>query len=191
MDEAFLGMIASFGFNYAPRGWALCAGQLLAIQENSALFALLGTQFGGNGTNNFQLPDLRGRVMVGQGQGNGLTNRFMGEMAGSELTAISQNNMPAHTHSADLSGVSVTVKVSSSVSSSTSPTGRNLTLGASDGSKIYSASAPDTALNIGGNGLAGSINNSMAGGSIPVNNMQPYLVVNQCIALMGIFPSRN
>lgn len=96
--DPFVGEIEMFGFNFAPQGWATCDGQLLSIAQNTALFSLLGTQYGGNGTTNFALPDLRGRVPIHQGQGSGLSNRVIGEMSGSETTTLIQNNLPAHTH---------------------------------------------------------------------------------------------
>ena len=99
MSEPFLGEIKMFGGNFAPRGYALCNGQLLAIQQNTALFALLGTTYGGNGQTTFALPDLRGRVPMSSGQGPGLTSRTLGEMSGSENVTLLSNQMPAHNHS--------------------------------------------------------------------------------------------
>ena len=116
--ETFLGTILSFGFNFAPRGWLLCYGQLLSISQNSALFSLLGTTFGGDGVNTFALPDLRGRSLVGQGQGIGLTNIEMGQISGTENTSLLITNMPGHTH-ALANGQAIVTTVASSISGGT------------------------------------------------------------------------
>lgn len=179
MSEPFLGEIRMVGFNYQPRGWAFCDGRLLSIQQNSALFALLGTQFGGNGTTNFGLPDLRGRVPVSQGQGPGLSNYVMGEMTGSETVTLINSEMPMHTHLLNVAGAGLT-------GNQPLPTNNFLAQSTdnSTGSEIttYSATANSTmnpnAINI-------------AGGNQPHNNLQPLTCVNFIIALEGIFPSRN
>ena len=172
MAEAFLGEIRLFGFNFAPVGWAFCNGQLLPISENQALFALLGTIFGGNGTTTFALPNLQSRVPIHFGQGPGLTPYVMGESAGTETITLTSQQMPQHNH---------TVNVVGSGGNSDTPKGNVL---AKASSPNYSTSAPD-----------GSTMNpstiSFAGKSQPFSIIQPYLAVNFCIALQGIFPSRN
>ena len=171
MAEAFLGEIRLFGFNFAPVGWAMCQGQLLSIQQYSALFALLGTYYGGNGTTNFALPDLRGRVPIGVGQGPGLTPYVQGQQGGSETVTLSVNQMPAHSHA---------VNAEASTANSDKPTGA---IPGKAGTPSYSTSAPTTTMNA---AMIGP-----TGGSQPFGIEPPYLALNWCIALQGIFPSRN
>ena len=172
MSEPFLGEIRMFGFNFAPNGWALCAGQLLPISQNSALFALLGTYYGGNGQTTFGLPDLRGRVPLSFGQGPGLSNYNLGQVGGEENHTLITNEMPMHNH-----GVSA-----SQAANATSPAGAFPSNDARSPVNIYSSATDGTQMNPQMIGLAG--------GSQPHNNLQPYLAVNFCIALQGIFPSR-
>jgi len=177
--EPFLGEIKMVGFNFAPTGYAFCNGQLMAISQNSALFALLGTQFGGNGTTTFALPDMRSRVPIHQGQGNGLSNYVMGEVTGTENVTLLINNMPAHTHTA-------TVNCQSPLTGhggATDPAGALMTV--TDGANIYAAGAANAQMN------AGMVTNANTGGNLPHTNIQPVLCVNFIIALTGVFPSRN
>ncbi|MBB2149930.1 phage tail protein [Pedobacter gandavensis] len=176
--ENFVGEIRLFGFTFPPRGWAVCNGQIIAIQANTALFSLLGTQYGGNGTTTFGLPDLRGRAAIGFGQGPGLSDYVQGEVSGTENISISINNMPAHTHIA---------KVSTQEGSVADPVTGNSLAAMVDTSvnKIlsYSTAAPTVALN--------TNTNSITGANIPISIMQPTLALNYCIATTGVFPSRN
>lgn len=169
--EPFIGELALFGFNFAPMGWAQCNGQLLAIASNTALFSLLGTTYGGNGVNTFGLPDLRGRVPMGMGQGSGLTNRPLGETAGAESRTLSLSEMPAHVHVA---------YVSNALGTTDSPEG------------AYPARNPAGIPSFGstGNALAAPGQIGLAGGGLPHGNMPPYQVLNWCIATTGIFPIR-
>ena len=169
MSNPFLGEIRLLPFNFAPRGWAFCQGQLLPINQNTALFSLLGTTYGGNGTTNFALPDLRGRVAVSSGQGPGLSNYVLGEQAGEENHTLITTEIPAHTHSAACNGED---------SNSANPTNHFPASQATG----YST----TATAVMNSGVIG-----LAGGSQPHNNLPPYLALNYCIALQGIFPSRN
>ena len=169
MSEPFIGEIRIFGFNFAPRGWALCNGQLLSIAQNTALFSLLGTMYGGNGQTTFGLPDLRGRVPVHFGQGPGLSNYSQGEVAGSETVTLTQNQAPAHSH---------LVAASNGAADSTRPAGKVPATGGG-----YAAAGDGSTMN------PAMVNSS--GGSQPHENIQPYLVLNFCIAVAGIFPSRN
>ncbi|MBX2928522.1 MAG: phage tail protein [Saprospiraceae bacterium] len=171
--EPFIGQIQAFGFNFAPRGWATCDGQLLSIAQYQALFSLLGTTYGGNGTTNFALPDFRGRVMMHQGAGPGLTPRSMGERGGVETNTLSAGNLPAHSHP-------VAIPVSTGNANSEEPAGNVL---AATNNNQYAA-APTAGVSY------HPFSTGNAGSSIPVNNVQPYLVVNVCIALEGIYPSR-
>ena len=171
MAEPFLGEIRTFGFNFAPQGWAMCAGQLLPINQNTALFALLGTFYGGNGTTNFALPDLRGRVGIHQGQGVGLSPYNIGQISGTETVTLTQNQMPQHNHQ---------VMANDTAASATRPAGA---VPARVTAAAYGATSDGTTMN------AAMI--STAGGSQPMSIIQPYLCLNFCIALQGIFPSRN
>ena len=188
MSEPFLGEIRMFGFNFAPAGWAMCNGQLLPINQNQALFSLLGTFYGGNGTSTFALPDLRSRVAVHMGMGPGLTGYVIGEVTGEENHRLVQSEMPAHTHKVNCDGSSTAHGASSpnvfGVSAGGTPVNHLPGRVASPGNEVYSSAAP-----------AGSTMNpnmiAVAGSSLPHNNLQPLLVVNFCIALEGIFPARN
>jgi microcystin-dependent protein len=172
MSEPFLGQIQIFPYDFAPRGWAFCAGQIMPIAQNTALFSLLGTTYGGNGQTTFALPDLRGRFPNSSGQGPGLSNYTLGQVAGVESVTLSVNQMPAHAHP-------FTVPANNGESGVPKPSGAYL--GKSDQS-IYSATAGSQ---------MGPGNTGNAGGSQPTPMMPPYLTLNYCIALEGIFPSRN
>jgi microcystin-dependent protein len=174
MSTPFLGQIATFGFNFSPKGWAKCDGQLLSIAQNTALFSLLGTTYGGNGQTTFALPDLRGRTALHQGAGPGLTPRTIGEVAGTENVTLNVQQMPTHNHTVSANNTD------NNPNSSKSPE-KNFP-GYSDGAALY-ATASNCLMNAAMTGLAG--------GSQPHPNMQPYLVINFCIAMEGLFPSRN
>lgn len=172
MSEPFVGEIRMFGFNFPPQGWAFCNGQLLPINQNQALFSLLGTTYGGNGTTTFALPNLQSRVAVHQGQGPGLSAYSAGQAGGTESVTLQPAQMPAHTHA---------VHASNSPAEAVRPAGRALARSTTD---IYVAK-PDGSTVMDA-GMLGD-----AGGSEPHPNIQPYLVLNFCIALQGIFPARN
>ena len=182
MSEPFLGEIRMVGFNFAPMGWAFCQGQLMALAQNQALFALLDTTYGGNGQTNFGLPDLRGRSPVGFGQGAGLSTPItQGELAGNESVTLSSLQMPMHTHVLQAAGAAT--------SPVTTPTATNNVLGASAPAGPPSAGIWSTALT-----TPVALNAQQcgtAGSSQPVNLRNPYLGVNFVIALEGIFPSRS
>jgi microcystin-dependent protein len=193
MIEIYLGTILSFGFNFNPRGWQFCYGQLVPISQNSALFSLLGTTFGGNGTTTFGLPDLRGRSLVGQGQGPGLSSIVMGEISGVENTTLLSTNMPMHAHPlvAGQATISVAINAISDKSISNDPdNGNNSFAAAGNTPNIYSE--PGGTVNAVG-GVTATIGGStgIAGGSQPFSIRNPYLGINYCIAMEGIFPSRN
>jgi microcystin-dependent protein len=174
MSEPFVAEIKMFAGNFAPVGYALCQGQLMPIQQNTALFSLIGTFYGGNGTSTFGLPDLRGRYPMNQGQGPGLTDRVIGENAGEENVALLTQEMAAHTHLPQASSQAGSQATLGTWSSS---------VGGRTPAPLYSSSVPNTQMN---NSII-----SPAGGNLPHNNLQPYLVVTFIIALNGIFPSRN
>lgn len=173
MSEPFIAQITMFGGNFAPRGWAFCQGQILSIAQNTALFSLLGTTFGGNGQTTFALPDLRGRVPLGPGQGPGLPSFDLGEVAGEPTHTLIVTEMPAHNH---------TTRASNVAGNSTSPSGNNLAV-SSTRDAVYTSTAPNASM------AAGNV--GATGGSQPHNNMQPYLGISFIIALEGIYPSRN
>jgi microcystin-dependent protein len=183
MSQPYLGQIESFPYGFAPRGWQFCAGQLLAINQNTALFSLLGTTYGGNGIQTFALPDLRGRVAMGQGNGSGLTPRVIGEVLGEENHTVISNEMPSHTHQLNTAANSNTAN-NTTVPSST------VVLGSATGSgglSVFPYAAPPPAPTV----VMSPSAIGMSGGSQPHNNMMPYLGMQFCIALSGIFPSRN
>ncbi|MBV9127805.1 MAG: phage tail protein [Verrucomicrobia bacterium] len=171
MSTPFIGEIRLFPYPFAPRGWAFCQGQLLAIAQNTALFSLLGTTYGGNGQATFGLPDLRGRAANSAGQGPGLSNYTLGQVGGHESTTLTVNQMPAHSHRAMAVNADPNVgTVANSSLANASPS-------------VYSNAAPTSPMN------AALI--APTGGSQPFSNLGPYLTLNYCIALEGVFPSRS
>ena len=179
-QEKYLGEIFMGGWNFCPRGSAPAAGQLLAISSNSALFSLLGTQFGGDGRTTFGLPDLRGRVAVNAGQGPGLSSYRVGQSGGTETRVLSINEMPAHSHPAE-----GTVQVSTQDGNNSNPAGHVL---ADDGNdRAYRDIAPDAAARA--NNVSVTVGN--VGGGQPVDIRQPMLALTYCITTQGIFPSRS
>lgn len=171
MSEPFLAEIRMVGFNFAPRGWALCDGQILPINQNQALYSLLGTTYGGDGRTSFALPDLRGRAPIHVGQSDSGVSYREGQEGGEETHTLSTNEMPNHVHSVNASG---------SAGDAPIPGGHLL---ANVPANLYRAPGNQTGF------APGTIGN--AGGSQAHQNMQPYLVLNFCIALQGLFPSRN
>jgi len=173
MSDQFVAEIRIFPFNFPPTGWAFCDGQLMPISQNTALFSLLGTTYGGDGKSTFALPDMQGNAGMQPGQGQGLSLRDLGEMSGVETITLLQSEIPIHTHnvmvSADPGNVQIPVPTAS--------------IARASGGSAYS------------NSNAGLVQMapqalSPTGGSLPHNNMQPYLTLNYCIALQGIFPQR-
>ena len=171
MTQPFLGEIRIFAGNFAPKGYALCQGQIISIQQNTALFALLGTQYGGNGTTTYALPNLASRTPLGQGQGPGLSDYIVGEETGTETVTLLNAEMPAHNH---------TLQVDNTAANRSNASGAMLAV-AKD--PIYAAAPPSAQLN------PQSV--SVTGQNFPHPNMQPYLALNFIIALVGIFPARN
>jgi microcystin-dependent protein len=159
--DPYIGEIVLVGFNFAPKGWALCQGQLLNIVSNAALFSILGTTYGGNGTTNFALPDLRGRALFGAGQGPGLTNRDLGETGGAAQEPLITAHLPAHSHAAQT--------VPTAIVRGTGTQGYGLTTGKDTGTTFSPL---------------------IAGAGTAHNNMQPYLVLTYIIATEGVYPPR-
>jgi len=194
MAEPFIGEICIFGFNFAPVDWALCNGQLMQINQNAALFSLLGTMYGGNGTTTFGIPDLQGRMPIGMGNGAGLTPRPISTKAGQENATLTVNQLPAHTHSVNITATT-SVKASTGASSSATPTaGAYLAQGgtsAGDSAIIYAGAAPANTVALGGvsTQLTGNATGA-TGASQPAPIMNPFLALNFCIAVIGLYPSR-
>jgi microcystin-dependent protein len=183
-SEPFIGQIMMVGFNFAPRGFATCDGQLLSIAQNTALFSLLGTTFGGDGRTTFGLPDLRGRVAVHVGTGPGLQLVTWGQVGGSNTNTLTVANLPAHNHAAS---ATVTVKGTNARGNSELPEGNTWASRSRDND--YSNVAPDVVMNAASVEVAVTTGNT--GGNAAVNNMQPYLGIYHVIALQGIYPSRS
>ena len=184
--EPLIGQVMLFAGNFAPRGWAFCEGQLLAISANTTLFSILGTTYGGDGRTTFALPDLRGRVPIGPGTGPGLTTRKLGQRGGVEDVTLNVLNMPSHSHlaqtTAHLNG--------QSAPGDDDVLGPNVVLASGSGtsSEIYSSSPANTTL---GNSISATTTMTNTGGSQSHENMQPFLAVNYIIALIGVYPSRS
>ncbi len=213
MSEPFIAEIKIFGGTFAPRGYAYCNGALIGISQNQALFALIGTYYGGNGVSTFQLPDLRGRIAVGQGQGAGLSPYTLGEVGGAENTAILSSNMPPHTHTATSTAptlqsfsATVTINAVNRPSSRVAAPGGALITGGVDSATnatINGFAAAGTGSVVTLDAQSAAVSNAAAalsqpattvaatGGGQPFSLLQPYLAVNYIIATEGVFPSRN
>ncbi len=174
MASPFLAEIKMFGGNFAPRGYALCNGQLLPIAQNTALFSLLGTTYGGNGQTTFALPDLQGRVPIHPGQGPGLSSYSLGQVGGVEAVTLLTTQIPAHNHP---------LAANAGPGTNAAPATNEVLATSTTRDNIYSTAAPNTTLSPQAIGAAG--------GSQPHTNIQPYLCVHFIIALQGIYPSRN
>ena len=182
MASPFVAEIRIFACNFAPKGWAQCNGQLLPISQNTALFSLLGTFYGGDGKSTFALPDLQGSdaVHCGNGPGPGLQEWFIGQMQGEQFVTLLDSEMPAHNHSLVGTTANATVATAGGNQQAKGFLGG---LQASTSAKMYSTAAPNTQLS--------PMALAMAGGSLPHNNMMPYLTLNFCIAMQGVFPPRG
>jgi microcystin-dependent protein len=172
MADPFVAEIRIFPFNFAPKGWAFCDGQLLPLSQNTALFSLLGTTYGGNGKSNFALPDLQGRAPMHPGQGPGLSLHDLGETGGSETVTLLESEIPAHSHAVNISVADAIERI---------PTGQLFATGIA----IGQYAAPGAIVQLSPNAT------TPTGGDAPHNNMQPYLTLNFCIALQGVFPPRG
>jgi len=190
--EAFLSTILIWPPNFAPNGWALCAGQLMSISQNAALFSLLGTTYGGDGINTFGLPNLQGRVPIGAGQGLGLSPYNIGDNGGVESVTLAINTIPQHSHSAT-QNLSVSLPAVTTTGTTNQPSPSVAPAAPTDAARnpvnIYSNAAPNQ--NLGKPSISGTISIGLAGSGLPHENRQPYLAVNYIIALQGIFPSRG
>lgn len=177
--EGYIGEVRMFAANFQPKYWAYCSGQLLSIAQNTALFSILGTTYGGNGQTTFALPDVRSRVVIGPGAGPGLTPVSQGEQKGTENNTLITSNLPAHTHVISGSAKMLTTSVPANAET---PGGNYF---ANDGSAKYKTSGSGTM-------VPANVNLTLTGsGGAPVNNLMPYLGMNYIICLAGIYPSRN
>lgn len=185
MATPFVGQITGFGGNFAPRNYAFCQGQLIAINQNTALFSILGTTYGGNGTTTFALPDLRGRAAIGQGQGPGLSPYSLGQVAGTETATLNTNNLPAHTHAGTLNAVQAKATVQAPA------TGAQLARG-SDNSMVGSLPALYVPSGTAGTQVAlGGLTIGITGNNLPFSIRDPYLTISYLIGIFGTFPTRN
>jgi len=176
MSEPFVAEIRIFGFNFAPKGWAFCNGQIMPISQNTALFSLLGTTYGGDGQSTFALPNLQGSAPLMPGQGPGLSLYDLGQTGGEQNVTLLQSEMPTHSH---------TVQANSGAGTQSSPTTADWATAKilRQGTNLYTQSAGNTTMS--------PQAFSPTGGNLPHNNMPPYLVLNFCIALQGVFPPRS
>jgi len=173
MSDPFVAEIRIFPFNFAPTGWAFCDGQLLPLSQNTALFSLLGTTYGGDGKSNFALPNLQGNAPMQPGQGQGLSLRDLGEISGVETITLLTSEIPVHSHALSASGEDANDDDPNAAS-----------WASSIGVPMYQPTTAGNIVNMAPQALA------PAGGSLPHNNLQPYLTLNFCIALQGVFPPR-
>lgn len=195
--EVFIGTIQPFAFNFAPQGWALCYGQSLSINQNQALFALITTTYGGDGVQTFKLPDLQGRLAIGQGSGVGLTTRVAGQFSGAESVTATLVNLPVHTHTATPITATTAIQLTSVTSAPTTiPSATNSFIGASGSgpgsASIYSDQQGVNPVPL--QGVTTTVTNptiGTAGQGQPMGTMNPFLAINFSIALNGIFPSRG
>jgi microcystin-dependent protein len=189
-QDGFLGEVKMFAGNFAPRGWALCEGQVLPVNQNQALYSLLGITYGGDGRTTFALPDLRSRVAVGNGRGPGLLNYRLGQKGGAENNTLIVNQLPSHTH---LATGTVTPNASTEKATSDDPTGKY------PSAAVYPVSRAElkpvltygdtTNAKMGSNPVNVTVSNT--GGNQAINNIQPYISINYIICINGTFPSRN
>jgi microcystin-dependent protein len=175
MADPFVAEIRIFPFNFAPKGWAFCDGQLMPLSQNTALFSLLGTTYGGNGQSNFALPDLQGRAPMHPGQGPGLSLHDLGETGGSDFVTVLVSEMPLHSHGL----------MANAVVGDTNAPSPSVSLTRSHNATAYQATTNQNLVNFADVAIA------PAGGNQPHNNMMPYLTLNFCIALQGVFPPRT
>jgi microcystin-dependent protein len=187
MSDPYVGEIRMFGGTFAPLGWALCDGRLLPISENETLFQIIGTTYGGDGESTFALPDLRGRLPIGWGQGPGLTNRIFAEMGGSESVTITTNQLPNHTHA--MTKGTLALRGSSAIANRRNPSQAVPAVEATGVTAVYTDAAANTTL--ASSAIAGLPVIPPAGGTQPTGVLQPALAVTFIISLFGIFPSQT
>jgi microcystin-dependent protein len=197
MSNAYIGEIRMVGFNFPPRGWGSCNGAVLSIQQNTALFSLIGTNFGGNGTTTFMLPNLQSRMAIGYGAGAGLSPYTLGQVGGAQAANLAVNNLPAHNH-AITGGVTVatTVGVTNTTADKIGPNGHILAPAQTDATpatpvSTYSDQAANGTLSGVASTVASTLGTALTGNGLPVPTLPPFLAINYVIVLQGLFPSRN
>lgn len=176
--EPIIGQILLFAFPRVPTGWAACNGQLLSIAEFDALFSVIGTTYGGDGQNTFALPDLRGRVPLHKGQGNGLSNQVIGERTGTEQVTLTLASIPSHSHS-------LQAATASPAQGATGTPGPQVEFAVASGATPYTSAPSGMPVMLAGQSVG------LTGGNMPHDNMMPTLVMNYCISLYGIYPTRS
>jgi microcystin-dependent protein len=192
MAEPYLGQIILVGFNFAPLGYELCHGQLLSIAQNDALFNLIGTTYGGDGQSTFALPDLRGRLPLGVGQGQGLQNYQLGEFGGVESVTLTSSQLAPHTHPIDTSSFTGTTACRKGPGNQQTPEQNVHAAEAAGATLPYSSASADQSMSADSVGaVTGNISMASAGGNAAHDNMQPTLTMNFCIAVGGVFPSQT
>jgi microcystin-dependent protein len=184
MPDPFVGQIMLFPFNFAPTGFAMCQGQLLPIAQNTALFSLLRTQYGGDGKTTFALPDLRGRVSLGSGQGPGLTHRVHGSAGGTEAVTLTTQTMSRHTHAL----AATSMACHNGPGNTQTPAGNLLAAESTGVTATYASTPANASMHAGSIAASGSATVASTGSGVAHENRQPYLAMNYCIALQGIFP---
>jgi microcystin-dependent protein len=191
MISPFVGQISIFAFNFVPLQHAFCHGQLIPISQNTPLFSLLGTTFGGDGRTTFAVPNLQGRVPIGVGQGQGLSPYFLGQESGSEKVTVTAATLPQHSHTFDPASLKGTLQCRNEAGNQQGPAGNvpavestGVTAAFTDAAPLAASMASDAVT------LTGGLTLTPSGGGLPHNNMQPYLTLNYCIALQGVFPAR-
>ena len=187
--DPFVGQILFFPFNFPPKGYAFCQGQLLPIQQNTALFSLLGTYYGGNGVTNFALPNLQGKVPLGFGQGAGLTDHSLGQVGGSEIVTLTTPQIPAHSHA--VSASSATVACKNGAGNQQTPVGNVPATESAGVTATYGSAPPNDVMRTGNIALSGTAATAANAGGQPHENRQPFLTINYCIALQGVYPPRS
>jgi microcystin-dependent protein len=186
MADPFIGEIRAFGFNYAPMNWALCQGQRIEISQNQVLYALISNYYGGDGRIYYCLPDLRGRVAIGQGSGSGILPRFIGQMGGYERFVLTNRQMPSHSHIIT-HNLKADLRCSDGSGKNTSPVGATISEAENN---AFNDDNPNQHMKSGSVTLEGDITAQNSGDNQSCDNMQPFLVINYCIALQGLWPSR-
>lgn len=184
----FIGEIQLFACTFAPSGWALCNGQILPINTNQALFSLLGTTYGGNGTTNFALPDLRGRTPMGESVA---AAHPLGQSTGAETVTLVPSQLPVHTHTIATNSLTATERFRNAAANQRTPVGNLAAIESTNELATYSSASADTSMHSGAVAVSGGLTMATAGGDQPHDNRQPYLTLNYCIAMQGIFPPRD
>jgi microcystin-dependent protein len=190
MAQPYLGQLILVGFNFAPLGYMFCQGQLLSIAQYSALFQLIGTTYGGDGQTTFALPDLRSRIPIHVGQGPGLSNYLLGDVGGTEQITLTVSQMPSHTHAVDTSALTATARCKNAAGNQQTPIGGVPAVEAAGVTATYSNAAPDSSMHASAVSIGGTATAANSGGTQPHDNLQPYLTLNYCIAVEGVFPSQ-